>query len=207
MWNPFFPAPLTLPDSTFPLTSLFVEEGRRPHPQDKVTLLRTPSPCPLESVYVHPVYGNPRTGLLRTRWEPYRVLRNPLRGLCVRGAQNCASSTTGPSRVQSTLRMYLVRQKGPVLLRLESWGGGLFGLSGPRMGVGSVVVESAFLGRPDFQSTGPKTPYFEGFRSNLGQKSGAPQTQIQRRRIQHPILGPLRRSLWAGLNRGYANKG
>ena len=38
---------------------------------------------------------------------------------------------------------------------------------------------------------GPQNPYFEGFRSNLGQKSGAPQTQIQRPRIQRPILGPL----------------
>ena len=38
----------------------------------------------LESVSVHPVYGNPRTGLLRTFWEPDRVLRSPLRGfLCL----------------------------------------------------------------------------------------------------------------------------
>ena len=63
---------------------------------------------------------------------------------------------------------------------------------GREWGVGSVVVESAFLGRPDFQSRGPQNPCFEGFRSDLGQKSGAPQTQIQRPRIQRPILGPLR---------------
>ena len=41
-----------------------------------------------------------------------------------------------------------------------------------------MVVESAFLGRPDFQSGGPQNPYFEGFRSDLGQTSGAPQTQM-----------------------------
>ena len=63
---------------------------------------------------------------------------------------------------------------------------------GREWGVGSVVVESAFLGCPDFQSRGPKAPsYFEGFRSDMGQESGAPQTQIQRPRIQCPILGPL----------------
>ena len=33
-----------------------------------------------------------------------------------------------------------------------------------------MVVESAFLGRPSFQSRGP--------RSDLGQESGAPKTQI-----------------------------
>ena len=43
----------------------------------------------LESVSVHPVYGNPRTGLLRTFWEPDWVLRSPFRGLCVQGALNC----------------------------------------------------------------------------------------------------------------------
>ena len=40
-------------------------------------------------VSVHPVYGNPRTGLLRTFWEPDRVLRNPLKSLCVQGALSC----------------------------------------------------------------------------------------------------------------------
>ena len=45
----------------------------------------------LESISVHPVHGNPRTGLLRTFWEPDRVLRSPFRGLCVQGAQNCPS--------------------------------------------------------------------------------------------------------------------
>ena len=41
-----------------------------------------------KSVSVHPVHGNPRTGLLRTFWEPDRVLRSPFRGLCVQGGQN-----------------------------------------------------------------------------------------------------------------------
>ena len=61
---------------------------------------------------------------------------------------------------------------------------------GREWGVGSVVVESAFLGRPDFSPKGPN-PCFEGFRSDVGQKSGAPQTQIQRPRIQRPIFGTL----------------
>ena len=43
----------------------------------------------LESVSVHPVYDNPRTGLLRTFWEPDRVLRSPLRSLCVQGVLSC----------------------------------------------------------------------------------------------------------------------
>ena len=43
----------------------------------------------LESVSVHPVHGNPRTGLLRTFWKPDRVLRSPLRGLCVQGVLSC----------------------------------------------------------------------------------------------------------------------
>ena len=38
-------------------------------------------------------------------------------------------------------------------------------------------------------------PYFEGFRSDLGQKSWAPQTQVQGPRIQRPILGPLIKQL------------
>ena len=43
----------------------------------------------LENVSVHPVYGNPRTGLLRTLWEfQDRVLGNLLRGLCVQGADH-----------------------------------------------------------------------------------------------------------------------
>ena len=34
---------------------------------------------------------------------------------------------------------------------------------GPRMGVGSVVVASAFLGAPDFQSRGPRALVLKGF--------------------------------------------
>ena len=41
-----------------------------------------------KSVSVHPVHGNPRTGLLRTFSKPHRVLRSPFRGLCVQGAQH-----------------------------------------------------------------------------------------------------------------------
>ena len=40
---------------------------------------------------MHPVHGNPRTGLLRTFWEPDWVLRSPFRGLCVQGALNWPS--------------------------------------------------------------------------------------------------------------------
>ena len=59
------------------------------------------------------------------------------------------------------------------------------------MGVGSVVVELAFLGRPDFQSRGPKIVVLKGLGTS-GRKIGAPQKrQIQPRRIQPPILGPL----------------
>ena len=47
-----------------------------------------------------------------------------------------------------------------------------------------------FWGAPIFSPEVPN-PCFEGFQSNLGQKSGAPQTQIQRPRIQRPIVGPL----------------
>ena len=41
---------------------------------------------------MYPVHRNPRTGLLRTFWEPRRVLRSPFRGFCVQGIQN------GPSK-------------------------------------------------------------------------------------------------------------
>ena len=36
------------------------------------------------------------------------------------------------------------------------------------------------FGAPRFSVQRPKNPYFEGFRSDVAQKSGAPQTQIQR---------------------------
>ena len=63
---------------------------------------------------------------------------------------------------------------------------------GREWGVGSVLVDSAFLGRPDFQSSGPKTLILK-VSEQFGAKSGAPQTQIQRPRIQRPILGPLKK--------------
>ena len=52
---------------------------------------------------VYPVYGNPRTGLPRTFWEPDRVVRSPLRGLCVQGAPTrraflCTLYTETPER-------------------------------------------------------------------------------------------------------------
>ena len=47
------------------------------------------------------------------------------------------------------------------------------------------------LGCPRLPVQRPPAPYFEGFRSDLEQKSGAPQTQIQQPRIQRPILDPL----------------
>ena len=49
----------------------------------------------------------------------------------------------------------------------------------------------AFLGRPDFQSRGPKTLVLKGFGTS-GLKIGAPQKrQIQPPRIRPPILGPV----------------
>ena len=35
------------------------------------------------------LHENPRAGILRTLWEPNRVLRSPFRGLCVHGAHEC----------------------------------------------------------------------------------------------------------------------
>ena len=49
----------------------------------------------------------------------------------------------------------------------------------------------AFLGSPDFQFRGPKILVLKGFGTS-GRKIGAPQKrQIQPRRIQAAILGPL----------------
>ena len=49
----------------------------------------------------------------------------------------------------------------------------------------------AFLGRPDFQSRGPKIHILKGFGA-FGRKIGAPQKrENQPRRIQPPILGTL----------------
>ena len=54
------------------------------------------------------------------------------------------------------------------------------------------------FGVPRFSVQRSPNPYFEGFRSDLGQKSGAPQTQIRRPRIQRPILGPLKLRTFRG---------
>ena len=59
---------------------------------------------------MYPVYGNPRTGLLRTFWEPDRVPRSPFRGLCVQGlscpsrrAFLCTLYTETPERASNIL--------------------------------------------------------------------------------------------------------
>ena len=58
-------------------------------------------------------------------------------------------------------------------------------------GVDPSWLDLAFLGRPDFQSRGPKILILKGFGTS-GRKFGAPQKrQIQPRQIQPPILGPL----------------
>ena len=49
-----------------------------------------------------------------------------------------------------------------------------------------------FWGAPIFSPEDPKPLFLKGFGAIiLWQKPGAPQTQIQRPRIQHRILGPL----------------
>ena len=63
---------------------------------------------------------------------------------------------------------------------------------GPRMGVlDPSWLDFAVLGHLDFQSRGPKILIFKGFGTS-GRKIDSPQTrEIQPRRIQPPILGPL----------------
>ena len=57
----------------------------------------------------------------------------------------------------------------------------------------SLWLNLAVLGRPDLQSRGPKILVLKGFETS-GWKIGAPpKRQIQPRRIQPPILGPLNR--------------
>ena len=46
---------------------------------------------------------------------------------------------------------------------------------GREWGVGSVVVESAFLGHPDFQSRGPETLILKGFGAIWGKNLGRPK--------------------------------
>ena len=52
---------------------------------------------------------------------------------------------------------------------------GPFGSEGLEWGVGSVVVESAFWGRPDFQSRGLKTLTLKGFGAIWGKNLGRPK--------------------------------
>ena len=81
-----------------------------------------------------------------------------------------------------------------------SWKGGVevpvlyFMVRGPRMGCWICGRWICVFGALRFSVRRPQNPYFEGFRSDLGQKSGAPQSRIQRPRIQCPMLGPL---IWA----------
>ena len=46
---------------------------------------------------------------------------------------------------------------------------------GREWGVGSIVVESAFLWRPNFQSKGPKTLVLKGFGAIWGEYLGRPK--------------------------------
>ena len=63
---------------------------------------------------------------------------------------------------------------------------------GREWGVGPVVVDFRVSGGPDFQSRGSKILILKGFGAS-GRKIGAPQKrENQPRRIQPPILGPLR---------------
>ena len=60
-------------------------------------------------------------------------------------------------------------------------------IRGQEWGVGSVVVGSAF-GAPQISAPNcPESLQNKGF----GENRGAPEAQIQRPRIQRPILGPL----------------
>ena len=57
-----------------------------------------------------------------------------------------------------------------------------------------------FLGRPNFQSRGLKILMLKGFGAS-GRKIGVPpKREIQPRRIQPPILGPLKHRQVAGLD-------
>ena len=47
------------------------------------------------------------------------------------------------------------------------------------------------FGVPRFSVQRPRNPYSKEFQSDLGQESGTPQMQIQRPRMQRPILSPL----------------
>ena len=96
-----------------------------------------------------------------------------------------------PEKSPESLNSLESLENGRILLCFPESGGSLS--EGRTWGVGSVVVESAFLGRPDFQSKAPKPLFLKGFAAIWGKNQGAPQTQIQiqQPRIQHPMLGPL----------------
>ena len=62
-----------------------------------------------------------------------------------------------------------------------------FASEGREWGVGSVVVEPAFLGRPDFQSRGPKTLILAGFRAIWGKYLGCPTRRANDRGSNAPF--------------------
>ena len=59
-------------------------------------------------------------------------------------------------------------------------------------GAFDLWLDLHFWGTPIFSPEDPKHFFQWRVGSNLGQTSGAPQTQLQRRRIQHPVLAPLK---------------
>ena len=66
---------------------------------------------------------------------------------------------------------------------------------GQEWGLDPSWLDFAFLGRPGFQSRGPKILILKGFGTS-GRKIGAPENrEIQPRRIEPPSLGPPRISV------------
>ena len=78
---------------------------------------------------MHPVHRNPRTGLLKTFWEPHWVLRSPFWGLvcvCVLGACVCvcvcvfrvpSSALHSPLQAKKFVTWSLLRGHSPVICR------------------------------------------------------------------------------------------
>ena len=74
---------------------------------------------------------------------------------------------------------------------------------GREWGVGSVVVESAFLGRPDFQSRGPKTLILKGFGAIWGKNLGRPKRSGKKKAHKHKLFCPVGLGTTPGLSRGF----
>ena len=64
-----------------------------------------------KSVSVHPVHGNPRTGLPRTFWDPDWALGSPFQDLCVQGALNFLSNRN-PTRIKNPKEVKELRAIG-----------------------------------------------------------------------------------------------